>query len=188
MSSNYIVVMLLTLQISAPIAAEDNYPWSRDSVQCDFPEYSPTGVFPTLTQTLRKLELGHRITRGLDLRKVRWNYHGPDFENQGHQFTAAVDISIRCLSDNQIKELLGVLASNGIAAWLRKKDHDGWDGPDHIHAIWTYAKLKRVLKIQVENWMIGLNGLASNKAYKYWKPTKEQIEVVQTAFSTLNSK
>ena len=60
----------------------------------------------------------------------------------GTAYTAAVDISVRCLNAAQIKNLLGVLATRGFAGWYRRNGLDEWTGPPHVHAIWTGSPLK----------------------------------------------
>lgn len=185
MTKKLTVLLLLVFALSADANDVDDFPWSQE-YECVFGEYAPTGLFPTMHASLRDLKLEHRITRGLDTQEANWNYHQADFSHDGAEFSAAVDISTRCLEDEQIKDLLGELAERGFAAWLREKDKDGWTGSKHIHAVWASAKLKPQLSEQIRNWLLGRNGLASNLKYKFWEPSEDQKLSILLAYQQAN--
>ena len=105
-----VLLILILLACVSTVAANDHgrYPWSIEH-QCEFDVYSPIGIFPTMRRTLQDLELEHRITRGFDPKKINWNYHQADYTFEGISYSAAVDISTRCLSDAEIGELLSCL-------------------------------------------------------------------------------
>jgi len=180
-----LILIPFSILLSAPVLAE-KYPWSVE-LECEFDDYNPRGLFPTMSKTLEDIELTHRITNGLNQRNESWNYHKKDFSHKGISYSAAVDISIRCLDDEQIKYLLGELALRGFASWLRRKNEDGWNSSDHIHAVWVYAKLKPQLYNQVNNWLLGRNGLASDLEYQFWSPNAVQKLAITIAFLQANS-
>ncbi len=104
----------------------------------------------------------------------------------GKPYTGAVDISVRCLSQAQIRTLLSRLAEAGFAGWYRKDGQDGWTGPPHIHAIWAGCRLKPVLQQQVKEWLAGGNGLFSNRPYQFWQPSAEIREKLGKLYRSLN--
>jgi len=97
-----------------------------------------------------------------------------------------VDISVRCLTQLQIRTLLARLATAGFAAWYRKNGQDGWTGPPHIHAIWAGCWLKPVLQQQVEDWLVGGNGLFSNQFYQFWQESGEMKVKVGKLYHSFN--
>ena len=109
-----------------------------------------------------------------------------DVTIDGKPYTGAVDISVRCLSQAQIRVLLSALADSGFAAWYRTPGKDGWSGPPHIHAIWAGCRLKPILQSQVEDWLDGKNGLPSNQSYQFWQPLPEMKEKVRKLYQTSN--
>ena len=128
------------------------YPWAP-SVPCKLNPAKPQGLHPDAYSRLQSLSLAHRITQGINHAVERGNVHDTDVTIDGKPYTGAVDISVRCLSQAQIKVLLSALADSGFAAWYRTPGKDGWSGPPHIHAIWAGCRLKPVLQSQVEDWL-----------------------------------
>jgi len=159
-----------------------SYPWSEDKV-CKLSNYKYTGLHPVLRKALDDLRLLHRVTNALNPSPKRSNYHNVDEVIDGIEVTSAVDISVRCLNDTQIKELLSLLAQNDIVGWLRRDGIDGWKGVQHIHAVWVGGKLKPQLKMQVHSWLEGRNGLKSNRHYDFWTPSEEEKSLIKTKFS-----
>ena len=140
------------------------------------------GIHPDALAALAGASLAERITRGIDRSPGRWNVHGQDGTFTGRKpYTAAVDLSIRALSDVQIKEELACLAAIGFIAWYRKPGHDGWPRRKrpHIHAVWVACRLKRNLMRQVASWLDGRNGLASDAPYAFWQPTQDVKEAIR---------
>ena len=131
---------------------------------------------------MRAIAITHRITQGLNPAVQRGNVHYNDGKINGNDYTGAVDISVRCLTEEQIKSLLGRLAEVGFAGWYRKNSEDGWTGPPHIHAVWAGCLLKPVLQRQVESWIAGRSGLPGNEPYRFWQAPAVAREKVQTLY------
>lgn len=162
------------------------FPWSLDN-SCQLGNYKVQGVIPAMLDTLTALSLAERLTNGFNPSKASSNYHGVDYTSNGINYSAAIDISVRCLTENQIRTLLDELAMRGFAGWYRKNGEDGWSGKNHIHAIWVAAPLKRQLALQVKKWLAGKNGLTSDKKYTFWTPTPDALAQIRCAFAQLDS-
>jgi hypothetical protein len=183
----YFVGCLLWLHIAASASPQTrvNYPW-RPQVQCALNPSKPGGLHPEAHAALDGLALVHRITQGINHSSERGNVHSTDVTLGGKAYTAAVDISVRCLTETQIKMLLESLARAGFAGWYRKDGQDDWTGPPHIHAIWSGSPLKPVLRRQVESWLEGRNGLGPNRPYRFWQPDMDMKEGVLSRFRRFN--
>ena len=160
-------------------------PWAPDA-RCKLNPAKPEGLHPDAYSALKTEQLGHRITQGINHSFDRGNVHDTDVTIGGRPFTGAVDISVRCLSVMQIRELLGRLSGLGFAAWYRKQGQDGWTGPPHIHAVWAGCRLKPVLQWQVESWLRGKNGLGSDQPYGFWQPSAEMKKSVSVLYRKFN--
>ena len=163
----------------------ENYPWSPDA-RCKLNRSWPEGLHADAYSSLRSLTLAHRITQGINHSPERGNVHDTDGTVKGTPYTGAVDISVRCLTQAQIRTLLARLATAGFAAWYRKDGQDGWSGPPHIHAIWAGCGLKPVLQQQVENWLNGGNGLFLNQRYQFWQASAEMKDKVSRLYRSFN--
>jgi hypothetical protein len=162
-------------------------PWAPEK-SCNVRKANTSGLYPKALSALAELFLDHRVTQALNRSTAPSNYHAPDGSIEGSEFTGAADISVRCLSEEQIKELLTKLAKSGFAAWYRKPGADGWTDVAHVHAVWVRDPLKPVLKGQVKSWLEGRNGLRSNMTYKFWQPSNELRASVRSTFEAANSK
>ncbi len=163
----------------------ERVPWSPE-VQCKLNPARPQGLHPGAYSALQSIAVAHRITQGMNESSDRGNVHQADTTINGKPYTAAVDISVRCLAPAQIKALLGQLADAGFSGWYRKQGQDDWTGPPHIHAVWAGSPLKPFLKYQVESWLDGRNGLSSNNPYRFWKATPEMQVKVRNLYRTFN--
>lgn len=168
----------------APQAAE-GFPWGPE-VRCTLNPARPKGLHPGALSALEGISLAHRITNSLNTSPKRGNVHNADGTVNGQPYTGAVDISVRCLTEEQIKSLTGRLADSGFAAWYRKPGQDGWNGDPHIHAVWAGCSLKPVLRKQVESWLAGRNGLASDRVYQFWQPSDEMKAKVESLYRASN--
>ena len=179
------------MALSLPVAGQAlpqtsvSYPW-RPEVRCSLNPSKPNGLHPDAHAALAGITLVHRITQGINHSSDRGNVHDTDVTIGGKAYTAAVDISVRCLTEAQIKTLLGTLASVGFAGWYRKDSEDDWAGPPHIHAIWSESQLKPVLRRQIEGWLEGRNGLGSNRPYRFWQPDLKMKEEIRWRYSRFN--
>src|SRR5262245_1046368 len=161
------------------------FPWGPQ-VQCNLNPASPAGLHPDGYAALQSLSAAHRITQGINHSSSRGNVHDTDGIVIGNAYTGAVDISVRCLSETQIKTFLARLADSGFAAWYRKNGQDSWNGPPHIHAIWAGCRLKPILQHQVEEWLAGRNGLFSSRPYEFWQPSTPMKDKVSTLYRAFN--
>ena len=165
-----VLVVPTPLTLDAVQSQGSGYPWAPDA-RCSLNPAKPAGLHPEAIAALQGLALAHRITQGINHAVERGNVHDTDGLVDGKAYTAAADISVRCLSEAQIRMLLDRLADAGFAAWYRKDGQDGWKGPPHIHAVFAGCRLKPVLHLQVEDWLRGGTGLSRNDPYKFWQPS-----------------
>lgn len=168
----------------APAAGED-FPWKPD-MKCKLNPAHPQGLHPDAYAALRILNLTHRITQGINHSPDRGNVHNTDVTVKGIAYTAAADISVRCLTEAQIQSLLADLAGLGFAGWYRKNGQDGWTGPPHIHAVWAGCRLKPFLQYQIESWLDGGNGLGANERYRFWEPSKDMKDKLRALYRRFN--
>jgi hypothetical protein len=180
----YLVTVLVLPAAQAPLRTTP-YPWGPE-VHCNLNPAKPDGLHPEAYAQLQKLALAHRITQGINHSPERGNVHDTDLTVSGKAYTGAVDISVRCLTQRQIKLLLDNLADLGFAAWYRFPGKDDWSGPPHIHAVWAGCRLKPVLRAQVEDWLEGKNGLSSNQAYQFWQALPEMKQKVRKLYLSSN--
>ncbi|MDP9144333.1 MAG: hypothetical protein M3N43_06500 [Actinomycetota bacterium] len=83
-----------------------------------------------------------------------------------HAGGGAVDLSTRDMSPWQIELVVFLLRRTGCAAWHRAPSEGDW--ASHVHAINKTARdLSPQAKRQVDSYMAGKNGLASNKPDKH---------------------
>jgi len=178
---------LALLILAGAARASETFPWTRES-GCEFKPRD--GIYPSALAALSTVGLERRITNGLNLRAGRSNYHGPDNGESNPPYTAAVDLSTRCLtpqSDSSIRTMLSKLADLGFAAWYRQNGYDGWRGSAHIHAIFVGEPMKPQLRRQVRAWLEGNTGLAAHPGpYGFWEPTPEQREYIRATFKQAN--
>lgn len=169
---------------SPSFASARQFPWSPDT-QCKLNPARAQGLHPDAYAALRSLDLAHRITQGINHSPAKGNVHDTDVTIGGVAYTAAVDISVRCLTEAQIKTLLADLAGLGFAGWYRRDGRDGWSGPPHIHAVWAGCRLKPFLQYQIDSWLEGNNGLGANEPYRFWRPSqdlKEKVRMLHRSF------
>ena len=174
-----IIASILTNQSTTP-------PWAPVR-QCRLNPANPNGLHPGAYTALKDLSAAHRITQGMNTSSARGNVHQQDTTIDGKPYTGAVDISVRCLTEPQIRAFLTQLANAGFAAWYRKPGQDNWTGPPHIHAVWVGSRLKPVLRQQVESWLNGGNGLFSrDQPYRFWQPSRDAVERVRALYRGSN--
>ena len=181
--------LIFVFAIAAPQTLHPSgaHPWAPE-VRCKLNPAKPQGLHPDAYSRLQGLALAHRVTQGINHSPARANVHDTDGTFNGKPYTGAVDISVRCLTEAQIKSLLASLANSGFAAWYRKAGQDGWTGPPHIHAVWAGCRLKSILQEQVEDWIDGRNGLSSNDLYQFWQAPQETKEKLRMLYHASNSR
>jgi hypothetical protein len=181
----FITLCLVWLALGSALTFASTPPWAPDS-PCKLNPARPQGLHPEAYSALKAEQVAHRVTQGINHSPDRGNVHDTDGTIKGSAYTGAVDISVRCLSPAQIRDLLGRLANAGFAAWYRKQDQDGWSGPPHIHAVWSGCRLKPVLQWQVESWLSGKNGLGSEQPYRFWQPSADMKTTVNALYRKFN--
>lgn len=124
------------------------------------------------------------VTQTVGYAAASAGYHAPDGNVDGHPYTAAVDLSVRGLTQTQIRALLDRLGQNGFAAWYRWPGHDGWPSSEapHIHAVFAGVIMKSQLREQVRDYLAGRNGLASHTTYTFWRAPSADRDVVRLLF------
>jgi hypothetical protein len=182
-------IIAVCVLVSQPAFAQgrktETLPWAA-TAQCKLNPSHPAGLHPDAYSALKRISADHRITQGINHSSDRGNVHDTDGTLSGAAYTGAVDISVRCLTEAQIKAFLGRLADLGFAGWYRKPGQDSWAGPPHIHAVWAGCGLKAVLRRQVESWLNGNNGLGSDEPYRFWQASPDVIKKVAALYRASN--
>ncbi len=124
-----------------------------------------------------------RITQTVGNAAASAGVHKQDGTVNGQPYTAAVDISTSGLSTTEIHNLLERLAKVGFAVWYRQHGRDGWNGVNHMHAVYANTKMKSALRSQVRSWLVGRNGLVSNTTYQFHKFSATAKSVVKAKFA-----
>lgn len=135
---------------------------------------SPTavyGYYPDARDAL--LELGitsSRVSQTIGGAPASAGYHLSDGTVNGVDYCAATDVRTVGLSEAQIKSLIENMARLGLTGWYRKPGFDGWPSSEapHIHVVFASAPKKSQLDGQVEDWLVGKNGLASHTTYQFY--------------------
>lgn len=171
----------LGLILSTTGAAAELEPWAPRA-NCSVSPRGGGGLVPAAQDALKRIGAEHRITQSFNPIPAASNYHGKDQTIDGRPLTAAVDLSVNCLGENEIKQFLSALAEAGFAAWYRQDGVDGWKGAKHVHAVFAAEPLKPQLKGQVQSWLDGRTGLVGNARYKYWQPSDSQKQAVAKVY------
>src|SRR6185436_18125601 len=74
-----------------------SFPWAPE-VRCQLNPSRPQGLNPGAYSALQAIAVAHRITQGMNDSSDRGNVHQADATINGKPYTAAVDISVRCLT------------------------------------------------------------------------------------------
>jgi hypothetical protein len=144
------------------------------------------GLHPRASDALRAAGVtASRIIQTIGNAPASAGTHAQDGTVNGHPYCAATDISVKGLSDTQIRNLLARLAKVGFAAWYRQPGHDGWPASEvrHMHAVYANAKMKSSLRSQIRSWLVGRNGLVSNTLYGFFHWTAAEKAVVRGKFA-----
>lgn len=173
--------LALVTALNATIAVAESAPWTSRS-DCLVSPRGTGGLVPAAQDALVRIGAEHRITQSFNPSSSASNYHGKDQEIDGRPLTSAVDLSVACLGEKEIKQFLSALAEAGFAAWYRQDGVDGWKGAKHVHAVYAAEPLKPHLKSQVQSWLNGRTGLIGNAQYKYWQPSDSQKQAVAKVY------
>jgi hypothetical protein len=144
-----------------------------------------SGMDPEASDRLRCAGVtSSQITQTVGYAAASAGYHAPDGTVDGHPYTAAVDVSVRGLTQTQIRALLDRMGQNGFAAWYRWPGHDGWPSSEapHIHAVFAGVVMKSQLREQIRDYLSGRNGLSSHTTYTFWPPPSADRAIVRLLF------
>jgi hypothetical protein len=142
------------------------------------------GLHPRASDGLRASGVASwRITQTIGNAPASAGYHAQDGSVNGQPYSAATDISVSGMTSTQIHNLLEKLGKVGFAAWYRKNGVDGWSGANHIHAVYANCKMKSQLRAQVRSWLVGRNGLVSNRIYTWHSFSSAAKTAVQRKFN-----
>lgn len=135
---------------------------------------SPTavyGYYPDARDALLQLGVtSSRVTQTIGGAPASAGYHLKDGTVNGTDYCAATDVRTIGLSEAQIRSLLENMARLGLTGWYRKPGFDGWPSSEspHIHVVFAAAPMKSQLDAQVEDWLVGRNGLTSHSTYQFY--------------------
>jgi hypothetical protein len=142
------------------------------------------GLHPRASDGLRAAGVASwRITQTIGNAPASAGYHAQDGSVNGAPYTAATDLSTSGMTATQIHNLLERLAKVGFAAWYRKNGVDGWSGANHIHVVYANCKMKSQLRAQVRSFLVGRNGLVSNRVYTWHAFSATAKATVQRKFN-----
>jgi hypothetical protein len=135
---------------------------------------SPTavyGYYPDARDALLQLGVtSSRVSQTIGGAPASAGYHLKDGSANGTDFCAATDVRTGGLTEAQIRSLLENMARLGLTGWYRKPGFDGWPSSEspHIHVVFAAAPMKSQLDAQVEDWLVGKNGLTSHTTYRFY--------------------
>jgi hypothetical protein len=130
----------------------------------------------------------YRIVQSIGSAPASAGFHKRDgyvmADGERAPYCAAVDISVKGLSINEIRAFLEALAWWGFAAWFR---HGGaWANNLHIHAVYAGLPMKDVLKQQVIDFLNGRDGLASHGDETFYTASDAQDDYIISLFKWSN--
>lgn len=128
-----------------------------------------------------------RVVQALGYAEKSKGFHAPDGTLKGKPYTAAMDLSVRGLTDNQIATWMDEMARAGIGSFFRDPDDPLWRNNGHIHGFYCGLPMKPQLDSQVRDYKKGLNGLVSHKPVDgYFYPTPELVNICWNMFLRSN--
>ncbi len=190
----------LAAALAAEIAVDDGATFDDDLVdgivdvevtETEFPTTAAAllraGLHPRASDAMRAAGVAAwRITQTVGSAPDSAGTHERDGYANGKAYSAATDISTSGMSLTQIRNLLERMAKLGFALWYRQQGHDGWNGPSHIHAVYTNCAMKSSLRSQVRSWLVGRNGLVSNTIYQFHHFSVAAKAAVKAKFAMSN--
>lgn len=147
------------------------------------------GLHPTASDRLRCAGItASRITQTIGNAAASAGTHAQDGVASGNRYSAATDLSVRGLSDAQVKKLVARLDTLGFAAFFRNPGRDGWPSSEarHVHVVFAGARMKSSLRAQISDFLNGKNGLASHTAYTFYQPPADVKAYVRSIFEAAN--
>jgi hypothetical protein len=164
-------------------------PYDAKTASCRAPEPAPLlrwGIHPRASDALTLAGVEpNRIAQTIGDDSNSGGTHLSDGTFDGAAYSAATDISAYQLDETQLHTLLDRLGRLGFAAWYRKPGEDGWstDSLTHVHAVFAACEMKALLRVQVQAWLAGTNGLLSNAPYEFYTWPEAAHTSVEQAFA-----
>ncbi|MGZ3423021.1 MAG: hypothetical protein ACXVEF_29955 [Polyangiales bacterium] len=147
------------------------------------------GIHPTASDRLRCAGVSAaRIMQTIGSAAASAGTHAQDGVYNGHAYSAATDISVKGLSESQVRSLVARLDALGFAAFYRNPGYNGWPSYEirHMHVVFAGARMKSSLRSQIYDFLAGRNGLASHSAYTFYQPPASVKAYVQKIFNAAN--
>lgn len=147
------------------------------------------GLHPTASDRLRCAGItAARISQTIGYATASAGTHAADGSVGGAQYSAATDLSVKGLTDAQVKVLIAKLDALGFAAFFRNPGHDGWPSSEarHVHAVFAGAKMKSSLRSQIADFLAGKNGLASHTTYTFYQAPVDVKAYIKKIFDAAN--
>ncbi len=147
------------------------------------------GIHPVASDRLRCAGItATRITQTIGSFAASAGTHAQDGTVDGAPYSAATDLSVKGLTDSQVKTLIAKLDALGFAAFFRNPGYDGWPSSEarHVHVVFAGAKMKSSLRAQIADFLAGKNGLASHTAYTFYQPPAAVKAYVKFIFDAAN--
>jgi hypothetical protein len=147
------------------------------------------GLHPLASDRLRCVGVtAARITQTIGGAQASAGTHLQDGVASGHPYSAATDLSVRGLTDAQVRVLVARLDAMGFAAFFRNPGRDGWPASEarHVHVVFAGARMKASLRAQIADFLAGKNGLASHTAYTFYMPPPDVKAYVKRIFDAAN--
>lgn len=128
------------------------------------------GLHPDASDALRVLGIGAgQIIQTIGSIAASAGTHEADGTVNGLPYSAATDISVKGMSDAQIRSFLTRMTAYGFAGWYRRPGFDGWPASEqpHMHVIFAGAPMKRLLRDQCRDFFVNKNGLVGHAVYTF---------------------
>ena len=137
------------------------------------------GIDPVAMQALHGAGVSNEsISQGLGNADASAGTHGPEPDSP---YTASVDIDIRGLSEDEIRDTLHRLRLAGFAAFYRPTVGDF----PHIHAVYAgVCRLKDSTDAQTKSFLNGHNGLKGDAVETVMPPTEEEKIAVAKVYAS----
>ncbi len=146
-------------------------------------------IHPRMTAALQSLGVKDwQVTQGWGYAKASANYHAPEGRTaagaDGHPFSSCVDLPFKLASAS----FLSRMRAAGFAAFARESGN-GWNGDDHIHAVFVGAQDWRgrvtILpgpRMQIIDFCRGRNGLVGHGEIRPYPPSLEERETIRRLY------
>jgi hypothetical protein len=162
-------------------------PSLNESAAADAAALLKRGLHPDASSALRSIGVtSSMVGQTIGDAPASAGTHAQDGTVNGEPYSAATDLRIGGLTEDQIRTLIDQLGAVGFAAWYRKTGADGWSGATHVHAVWAGCPMKLSLQAQVRDWLEGKNGLQSHSVYEFYTWPESSKALVRARFLAAN--